>query len=52
MNRFFYQNTIPAFLAESEETVLGTMTRNNPFDLTDLQRNAWLSEINFLKSTF
>ena len=50
MNRFFYQNTIPAFLAESEETVLGTMTRNNPFDLTDLQRNAWFYEINFLKN--
>ncbi len=26
------------------------MTRNNPFDLTDLQRNAWLYEINFLKN--
>lgn len=49
MERFFYQNNIIHFLAESEDTILGTLTRNNSFDLVDLQRNAWLYEIRFLK---
>lgn len=49
MERFFYQNNIIHFLAESEDTILGTLARNNSFDLVDLQRNAWLYEIRFLK---
>ncbi len=49
MERFFYQNNIIHFLAESEDTILGILARNNCFDLVDLQRNAWLYEIRFLK---
>ncbi|MBE6374541.1 MAG: DUF2075 domain-containing protein, partial [Lentisphaerae bacterium] len=49
MDRFFYQNSIAGFLADSEDAVLGVLARNNTFDLVDLQRNAWLYEIRFLK---
>ena len=50
MERFFYQNNITGFLADSEDTILGALARNNSFDLVDLQRNAWLYEITFLKN--
>ncbi|MBQ7395035.1 MAG: DUF2075 domain-containing protein [Lentisphaeria bacterium] len=50
MERFFYQNNITGFLADSEDTILGALARNNSFDLVDLQRNAWLYEISFLKN--
>lgn len=50
MERFFYQNSISGFLAASQDEVLGVLTRNNTFDLADLQRNAWLYEISFLKN--
>ena len=49
MDRFYYQNSIAGFLADSEDAILGTLARNNTFDLTDLQRNAWLYEIRLLK---
>lgn len=50
MERFFYQNNIAGFLADSEDTILGTLARSNSFDLIDLQRNAWIYEIVFLKN--
>ncbi len=49
MDRFYYQNSIAGFLADSEDAILGTLARNNAFDLVDLQRNAWLYEIKLLK---
>ena len=49
MERFFYQNSISGFLAASEDAILGALARNNTFDLVDMQRNAWLYEITFLK---
>lgn len=50
MERFFYQNNSTGFLVDSEDTILGALARNNSFDLVDLQRNAWLYEITFLKN--
>ena len=50
MERFFYQNNITGFIADSEDAILGSLARNNSFDLVDLQRNAWLYEITFLKN--
>lgn len=50
MERFFYQNNVAGFLADSEDTILGTLARSNPFNLIDLQRNAWLYEIRCLKN--
>ena len=49
MERFFYQNEIANFLIDSEDMILGALARNNPFELLDLQRNAWLYEISLLK---
>ena len=46
---FFYHNHIRGFLADSDDTVLGALARNNAFELTESQRNAWLFEISFLK---
>ena len=50
MERFFYQNNIASFLADSDNAILGALAKNNAFDLVDLQRNAWLYEISFLKN--
>ena len=50
MERFFYQNNIVSFLADSDNAILGALAKNNTFDLVDLQRNAWLYEIYFLKN--
>ena len=50
MERFFYQNNITGFITDSEDAILGSLARNNSFDLVDLQRNAWLYEITFLKN--
>ena len=49
MDRFYYQNSIAGFLADSEDAILGALAKNNTFDLVDLQRNAWLYEIRMLK---
>ena len=49
MERFFYHNYIPDFLADTNDAILGVLARNNAFELTELQRNAWLFEISRLK---
>ncbi|MDL2218743.1 DUF2075 domain-containing protein [Ruminococcaceae bacterium OttesenSCG-928-O06] len=49
MQRAFYSSDIQLFLRQHENTILGELTRNNPFSLEDLQRNAWLEEIRILK---
>lgn len=50
MERFFYQNNITGFLADTDNAILGALAKNNTFDLVDLQRNAWLYEILYLKN--
>lgn len=47
--RSFYSNDINGFLHESSDEILGKITRNNGFELTELQKNAWIFEINFLQ---
>ena len=49
MARFFYHNHISGFLADTNDAILGALARNNAFDLTELQRNAWLFEFSCLK---
>lgn len=49
MQRAFYSNSVAAFIDHSSDSILGELTRNNPFSLDDLQRNAWLEEIHILK---
>lgn len=52
MNRAYYSNHIDIFLKESENSILGELIKHHEFDLTDLQRNAWISQIRILKDQF
>ena len=49
MNRSFYSAEIYDFLKEPADRILAAMVKNNPFDLNDLQRDAWITEIELLK---
>ncbi len=49
--RAFYSNDIGRFINQSSNEVLGILAKNNYFELTDLQRNTWRYEIEFLKRT-
>lgn len=49
LNRFFYANSIEKFLQDNDSEILGNLVQFSPFDLTDLQRNAWIYEISYLK---
>lgn len=46
---YFYSDTVADFLAKPENTILGELARQNVFDLTQEQRDAWLEEISLLK---
>jgi hypothetical protein len=50
LDRFYYRNSIDAFLNEEEPTILGKLARANSFNLVSDQRNAWLDEIRILKN--
>lgn len=45
----FYSAEIKQFLRTDTAYILAEMVKTNPFDLTDLQRDAWLEEITILK---
>lgn len=36
-------------MQDSDSEILGNLVQFSPFDLTDLQRNAWIYEISYLK---
>ncbi|MGA2525465.1 MAG: DUF2075 domain-containing protein [Smithellaceae bacterium] len=48
MNRAYYSATIKDFLNTSPEIILGKLAIRNTFALEQLQRDAWLEEINIL----
>lgn len=50
LNRYFYKESVRVFLQESEDAILGKLAKENGFDLTPDQRNAWSAEIILLKS--
>ena len=50
MNRYFYMANNTDFLIADERAILGELAAENPFDLTDMQRKAWLEEIRILKT--
>ncbi|HAO99689.1 MAG TPA: hypothetical protein DCQ83_06550 [Fibrobacteres bacterium] len=47
--REYYSSPISGFLTAPPNEILGTLTRNNDFDLGQSQRDAWLGEINILQ---
>lgn len=50
MKRCFYDDPIRDFLIRSDLEILGVLSRDNSFELTIEQRDAWLREISVMKS--
>ncbi|HMR47068.1 MAG TPA: DUF2075 domain-containing protein [Bacteroidia bacterium] len=50
MKRSYYQNTIDTFLVEGANSIFGQLAKNHQHDLEDQQKNAWLKQIDFLKT--
>lgn len=49
MDREYYSAPISAFLSENVDSVLGKLLIHDEFETTDLQKNAWRSEIEILQ---
>lgn len=47
--RAFYSNKISEFVKTETDVVLAEIVKRNPFELNDLQRDAWIAEIGILK---
>ena len=50
MQRAAYSNTVGNFLEESDDAILGALTRRSDFPVEDTQRAAWLYQITHLKA--
>lgn len=48
--RAFYSDTISGFLASSPDAILGALTKHSDFAVGQDQRNAWLEEIEILRT--
>lgn len=51
MKREYYSDSITKFVIAKPDEILGTLTRNSDFDVTEGQTTAWLTEIAILKKT-
>jgi len=49
MKRCFYDAPIQVFLSQKDEEILGVLSKDNIFDLTLEQRDAWIEEIQIMK---
>ncbi len=49
MSRAYYSASTEKFLRDDADSILGELTRNHQFSLEDLQRNAWIAQIEILK---
>lgn len=47
--REYYAATLPDFLAEAEETILGHLTKKSDFAIEQSQTHAWREQIRILK---
>ena len=50
MNREFYADSIAGFLASSVDEIVGKLTQGSDFPVELSQRNAWIEEIEVLRS--
>ncbi|HEY7312442.1 MAG TPA: DUF2075 domain-containing protein [Gemmataceae bacterium] len=50
MKRYYYSDSIAAFLERNQETVLGTLLAANEFPLEMTQRDAWIAEVQILQA--
>jgi len=51
MKRCYYSDSIQRFLNTDENSILGDLVINNEFPTEPAQRDAWLSQIEFLKTS-
>ena len=49
MTRSYYSSSIKNFLIENNDNILGQLARHHNHALEDLQKNAWLKQIDILK---
>lgn len=49
MTRSYYSNSISDFLTDDGDKILGQLIRNHNFATENLQRNAWIKQIEILK---
>ncbi|WP_411688397.1 DUF2075 domain-containing protein [Acinetobacter indicus] len=49
MLKSYYQNEFKKFVATTEEAILGHLAHHHQFALDELQKNAWLKQIQLLK---
>ncbi len=49
LNRSYYSSSIKDFIEDDESRILGELTLHHNYALEDLQRNAWVSQIQILK---
>lgn len=49
MSRSYWSSLVRDFLDADPNAILGALSAAHPFDITDLQKNAWIYEIRFLK---
>lgn len=49
MKRSYYSNTISKFLTDTRSNILGLLSINHSHSLEDLQKNAWLRQIEILQ---
>ena len=50
MQRAYYSSTIENFLADEPDSVLGQLVRQSEFAVEQSQHDAWLAQIDHLKS--
>ena len=51
MSRAYYSASVEKFHSDSNDFILGQLTRHHQFALEDLQRNAWIAQIAILKNS-
>ena len=49
MRRAYYSSSISLFCDQEPDQILGEMTQEHSFDLTILQRDAWVGQTQILK---
>jgi hypothetical protein len=49
MKRSYYSNSVEAFLKDSDSSIFGKLAMRHEFTLEDLQKNAWMAQIQILK---
>lgn len=51
MKRSYYQNSIENFINEDSNSIFGQLSKNHQHTLEDLQKNAWIRQIEILKAS-